>query len=116
MPGAPRRYEGDELLVEFVEDIHGKRGLCISQLIWEKVVHREDLLGRQTPPILLEEDFEFRIGISGKLLAGKEAFFEKNFNIGVAIHVKKTRFMEAPDIKITVISFELLWSYSIPAL
>ena len=46
----------------------------------------------------------------------KEAFFERNFSIGVAIHVKRTRAMKAPDIKVTVNSSELLWAYSIPAL
>jgi hypothetical protein len=68
-------------LVGFVEDILGKYGLFISQLIREK-----------------------------------EAFFEKNVSIGVAIYVKRRQFMKALDIKVTVNSSELLWSYSIPAL
>jgi hypothetical protein len=68
-------------LVGFVEDILGKYGLFIRQLIREK-----------------------------------EAFFEKNVSIGVAIYVKRRQFMKALDIKVTVNSSELLWSYSIPAL
>ena len=68
-------------MVGFVEDILGKYGLFINQLIREK-----------------------------------EAFFEKNVSIGVAIYVKRRQFMEALDIKVTVNSSELLWSYSIPAL
>lgn len=42
--------------------------------------------------------------------------FWSSSNIGVGIHVKRMRSLKEPDIKVTVNSFELLWSYSIPAL